>query len=265
MKKNAHMKKIASIVFTMIIVFSSFFYNGLQVHASGWLDTADNIDLNTSYSVCPGPNDYTAEEGFNTVRYDAYKFTVPANGSITINTELPEEGYTGYYLWHYYIYNSNSTDSSICDWTTDYKFDGSIGKNVASVSYNLSAGTYYLVHRTIYNLYNYNVPYDLRIDYKPDLGKATIKKVKARKKGLTVTWRKAAYASGYEIRCSRKKSMKSSKVYRVSSFSSSKKISKLSKKKKYYVQVRAYRDVVVNGETIRYVSSWSKKKSVKTK
>ena len=45
----------------------------------------------------------------------------------------------------------------------------------------------------------------------------------------------------------------------------SKKISKLKAKKKYYVRVRTYKTVKVNGKNTKIYSSWSKAKTVKTK
>ena len=45
----------------------------------------------------------------------------------------------------------------------------------------------------------------------------------------------------------------------------SKKITKLKGKKKYYVRVRTYKTVKVNGKSVRIYSGWSKVKTVTTK
>ena len=42
-------------------------------------------------------------------------------------------------------------------------------------------------------------------------------------------------------------------------------VTKLKAKKRYYVQVRAYRTLKVDGKTKTYYSAWSAKKYVKTK
>ena len=64
------------------------------------------------------------------------------------------------------------------------------------------------------------------------------------------------------MRYSRYSSMKSAKTLRfTSSKTVSKKVTRLNAKKRYYVQVRSYK--TVNGK--RVYSSWSSKKSVKTK
>ena len=43
------------------------------------------------------------------------------------------------------------------------------------------------------------------------------------------------------------------------------KVKKLKGKKKYYVRVRTYKLVKINGKNVKLYSSWSKVKSVKTK
>ena len=102
--------------------------------------------------------------------------------------------------------------------------------------------------------------------------KATgVSKLTAAKKALTVKWKKPSKAAlkqttGYQVRYSLKKSMKSAKTKTVKATTSAGKkcqlkVSKLKAKKKYYVQVRAYKKV---GKAT-YYSSWSKAKAVKTK
>ncbi len=91
-------------------------------------------------------------------------------------------------------------------------------------------------------------------------------KVKKGKKSFKVSWSKASKSnqkviSGYQIRYSKKSSMASSKYVKVGKTSKGKTIKNLSKKKKYYVQVRNY--MTKGGKT--YYSKWSAKKTVKTK
>ncbi|MCL2023156.1 MAG: hypothetical protein FWG82_02155, partial [Oscillospiraceae bacterium] len=45
----------------------------------------------------------------------------------------------------------------------------------------------------------------------------------------------------------------------------SKNVTKLSAKKKYFVRVRTYKTVKVNGENVKLYSAWSKAKAVTTK
>lgn len=89
-----------------------------------------------------------------------------------------------------------------------------------------------------------------------------IRKVSKGKRYFRVYWKKrdSAPFTGYQIRYSRYSSMKKAKTITVSSPKSlNRKISKLSKRKKYYVQVRGY----INSTS--YYTSWSNKRSVKTR
>ena len=90
----------------------------------------------------------------------------------------------------------------------------------------------------------------------------SVKSVKAKKKALTVTWKRAKGVTGYKIQYSLKKNFKKAKtktVKRVSTISLT--IKKLKSKKKYYIRIRTYK--IVNGKI--YQSNWSKPKSKKTK
>ena len=89
-----------------------------------------------------------------------------------------------------------------------------------------------------------------------------IKKVKAAKKSLKITWKKTKNVSGYQIQYSTsKKFKKAQKITIKKAKTTSKTIKKLKAKKKYYVRVRTY--ITVNGK--KYYSDWSKAKSKKTK
>lgn len=91
----------------------------------------------------------------------------------------------------------------------------------------------------------------------------TVSKLTAGKKAFTVKWKKqATQTTGYQIQYSRSSNFKSAKNVTVSkNKTTSKKISKLSAKKKYYIRVRTYK--TVNGKKI--YSDWSKVKTVTTK
>ena len=97
--------------------------------------------------------------------------------------------------------------------------------------------------------------------------KTGVSKLMKGKKSFTVKWKKQkAQATGYQIRFSTKKSMKSAKVKTVKSAKkTSLKVSKLKGNKKYYVQMRTYKKVKVGGKTTTYYSDWSKAKAVKTR
>ena len=96
----------------------------------------------------------------------------------------------------------------------------------------------------------------------------SVSKVTAAKKGFKVTWKKqATQTTGYEVQYSTSSNFKKdNKTVTVSkNKTTSKSVSKLSAKKKYYVRVRTYKTVKINGKNVKLYSGWSKAKSVTTK
>lgn len=90
--------------------------------------------------------------------------------------------------------------------------------------------------------------------------KASILKVKGAKKAVTVTAKKISGAKGYKIRYATNKKMKGTKS--ALSKGTSKKITDLKKKTKYYIQVRAYK---LDANNKKVFGAWSSVKAVKTK
>ena len=91
-----------------------------------------------------------------------------------------------------------------------------------------------------------------------------MKSLKAAKKSFKATWsRQKTQVSGYQLQYARNKSFKSS--VKTSTISNNKTVSKLSAKRTYYVRVRTYKNVKVNGKTMKLYSGWStvKKTTVK--
>ncbi len=96
---------------------------------------------------------------------------------------------------------------------------------------------------------------------KKTLAKPVISKYTRGKKNVKLTWKKISGASGYYVRYSTKSSMKSAKTVKVGSSTLTKNIKKLTSKKTYYFQVRAYRKT----SSGNVYSKWSSKKKIKTK
>ncbi len=92
--------------------------------------------------------------------------------------------------------------------------------------------------------------------------KPSAKTPSATTSAVTAKWSRGTNdVSGYQIKCSKNKSMKGAKTVTAGKNATSKKISGLKASTRYYVQLRAYK--VVDGK--KYYSDWSAKKSVKTK
>ena len=156
---------------------------------------------------------------------------------------------------------------------TSYVYDGKVKKPSVSVvasdgslldssnySVSYSSGTKavgkHKVTVKFRNEYSGNKTVNFKINPKP----TTISKLTSAKNGFKVTWKKGNknWTAKYQIRYSTSSKFKKAKTITVKGYkSSSKTVSKLLSKKKYYVQIR----IVKNG----CYSAWSKKKSVKTK
>ena len=95
----------------------------------------------------------------------------------------------------------------------------------------------------------------------------SVSKVTAAKKGFKVTWKKqTTQTTGYQVQYSTSSKFKKAKTVTISkNKTTSKSVSKLSAKKKYYVRVRTYKTVKIGGKSVKLYSGWSKAKSVTTK
>ncbi|MGN0521626.1 MAG: leucine-rich repeat protein [Eubacterium sp.] len=160
--------------------------------------------------------------------------------------------------------------------STSYTYNGKVkkptvtvkdskGNKIASSNYTVSyssgrknVGTYTV---TIKFKGNYGGTIKKTFTIKPKA--TTISSVTAKSKGFTVKWKKlTTQTTGYQIQYSTSRKFTNAKTVTVSKNSTtSKTISKLSAKKKYYVRVRTYK--TVDGKKI--YSAWSSAKSVTTK
>lgn len=107
----------------------------------------------------------------------------------------------------------------------------------------------------------------IKIMIKVNPAKATIKRLKVKgKKKLMVSWKKDNRATGYQIQYStHKKFQKGVKLISVNKKKMvSKTISRLAKGKKYYVRIRAYKSVKVNGKYQKLYGKWSAAKKSKS-
>lgn len=92
-----------------------------------------------------------------------------------------------------------------------------------------------------------------------NIKKTSISSIKGKKKSLYVKWKSVGKANGYQVRYSTNSGMKNAKIKATAKTSVT--IKNLKAKKKYYVQIRAYRKLN-NGKSY---GGWSSKKSIKTK
>lgn len=74
----------------------------------------------------------------------------------------------------------------------------------------------------------------------PKVSKVKNYRVRAKKKGFVLTWKKNSKVSGYQVQISEKRSFKGAKKISVKKNKTQYKLSKLKAGKKYYVRIRAY-------------------------
>ncbi|MCQ4638265.1 hypothetical protein NE619_16140 [Anaerovorax odorimutans] len=160
--------------------------------------------------------------------------------------EYPE----GFLVWRTTTpYNPDSWEIVGEVWGDDYDF--LLGYDFCRIDTGLKTGTtyYYIIDSWDYSLDAYDDDgfvfsnSDLMVSARPTLGKTTKVKAKSKKrKQVTVTWKKVAGASGYQVQ----KSYKKNKGYKSAGTvkkKTSKTIKNLKRKKNCYVKVRAYRTV----------------------
>ena len=164
---------------------------------------------------------------------------------------------------------------------TAYTYNGKVQKPSVTVKNSkgkaLKNGTDYKISypKGMKNVGKYTVKVTLKGNYSGSKSMTyninpkgtSVSKVKAAKKGFKVTWKKqVTQTSGYQVQYSTSSKFKKAKTVTISkNKTTSKSVGKLSAKKKYYVRVRTYKTVKVNGKNVKLYSGWSKAKSVTTK
>ena len=160
--------------------------------------------------------------------------------------------------------------------TTSYTYNGKVKKPTVTVKNangtKLTTSSYMVTYASgRKNVGTYKVTIKMKgkysgtktLTFKINPPKTSVSSLTAGSKKFTVKWKKqATQTTGYQIQYSTSSKFTKSKTVTVSKNSTtSKTISKLSGKKKYYVRVRTYKTV---GKA-KYYSAWSKAKTVITK
>lgn len=125
------------------------------------------------------------------------------------------------------------------------------------------------------NVGNYKVTIKFKGNYSGTVNKTftiipkstTLTNLSSSKKKVTVKWKKqVSQTNGYQLQYSLNSNFKSAKLLNVTNNkATSKSISNLKSKKKYYVRIRTYKNVKVNGKSTKLYSKWSKSLNVKVK
>ena len=143
----------------------------------------------------------------------------------------------------------------------------------------LKSGTDYTVSypKKCKNVGRYTVTVKFKGNYQGTVKKSyqilpkgtSLSEVTAKKKGFTAKWKKQkTQTAGYELQYSTNKKFKRKQTKKAvikKTKTTTYKAKKLKANKKYYIRIRTYQNVKVNGKTKKLYSSWSKAKSIKTK
>ena len=143
----------------------------------------------------------------------------------------------------------------------------------------LKSGTDYTVSypKKCKNVGRYTVTVKFKGNYQGTVKKSyqilpkgtSLLEVTAKKKGFTAKWKKQkTQTAGYELQYSTNKKFKRKQTKKAvikKTKTTTYKAKKLKANKKYYIRIRTYQNLKVNGKTKKLYSSWSKAKSIKTK
>lgn len=204
---------------------------------------------------------------------DIVKATTKKNGSITKTcTECAKQTTETIYAVKNiklsqtsYTYNGKSQKPSVT--VKDRKGKALKNKKDYTITYP----------KNMKNVGSYTVTIKLKGNYKGTVKKtfqiipkgSTISKITPKKKGFALKWNKqTVQTTGYEVAYSTNKDFtkKATRTITVGkSKTVSKSVSKLKAKKKYYVKIRTYKAVKINGKAKKLYSAWSKIKTVITK
>lgn len=259
------MKKLISF-FLSVLLMISLVPMSLTAYAVGWSTRAQTVQLDSSFSDELTTNDYKENSpGWGFYYYDAFKFYIPAKGIINyrIKSQKDVMDYCGLSL-----YSDNNLNQPI--WNAYTKdcikkgYSSAQGEYYYEWSISLSKGYFYMTAHAYSTFLNKSIDYN--ISYRPSFSNTSIVKKAGKKKSIKIDWTKASGVTGYQVQYSRNSKMKSPKTVTIKKKSkTSKTIKKLKKKKKYYVRIRTYKRMAVEGVNKTFYGKWSTKRSVKTK
>lgn len=166
---------------------------------------------------------------------------------------------------------------------TAYTYNGKVQKPSITIKDSkgntLKADTDYMVSypKGMKNVGSYAVTIKFKGNYSGTIKKnftitpkgTSISKITPKSKGFAIKWKKqTSQTTGYEVAYSTnsKFTKKTTKTITIGkNKTTSKSVSKLKAKKKYYIRIRTYKAVKVNGKFTKIYSNWSKPKNLTTK
>lgn len=147
------------------------------------------------------------------------------------------------------VIDSNGKKISSSNYTISYKNNKNVGRATVTVRFKG----------------NYSGTLTKTFDIIPK--GTSISVISAKSKGIALKWKKQmTQTTGYQLQYSASSKFMGAKSITVGkNKTAAKNISKLSAKKKYYVRIRTYKKVKINGKSTNIYSGWSKAKFMTTK
>jgi len=263
-------KRFLAGVLSAAMALSVAVFNPTVVKAAGWLDNVEEIDTGVTYENSFSDYDYSYVYESNRHQYfNSYKFEIPEDGSVTISIESSADEYgNASYWWDVYLYRVEDTDDELYSfyYTNGKMFSYSKARGVyysedKDLTYGLKKGGYYLVYalRKVDDLTFPTQSYSLTVDYKPSVPVTKLKSVSKTKKGLSIGWTRVNGVEGYQLEYSTKEDFSSKKkTITINNAKTVKQtVSGINKKKTYYVRIRSYKYMKINGEKEKVFSDWS--------
>ena len=241
-------KKLFSLLLALVILIGVTMCVNFSAFAAGWADYAQDIELDILYEDSCDYTDYHTKGGDY---YDAYKFTVPVKGNISIYVECEDWNNR----WHdYYIYKNNETIDEVCDlYAIAQKYNSGMDIYYGSQDVKLSAGDYYLCVKyrrspgSVYGAHN------VKLSFKPSLTTPVLKATTGTS-SVKLPWNKSAGASGYQLQQYKNSQWTTIKNTTATSYS----ISSLKSYTSYKFRLRAY----VKADGKNYYGSWVSKSAL---
>ncbi len=265
-------KRFLAGVLSAAMALSVAVFNPTVVKAEGWLDDVREIETGVTYSDNFTVDDYSYHENYIDYLCDSYKIDVPEDGVISFAMESQDERYlygTAGYVEELYIYKIDDPDNAL--YYDNLSFSKSTSRGcyyVDDKKYGLTKGTYYIVLSFGMSVHCVtDVPvesYSLTIDYNASVATTRFKSCEKTKKGLVLNWNRVSDIDGYQIEYSTKEDFSAKKkTITIKDVKTVKQLIKgIKKKKTYYVRIRSYKYVKVNGVKEQFFSDWSETSSL---
>ncbi len=253
-------KRLLAGVLSLVMAVSAFVVNPIEAKAAGWIETVKEMELDTPYAEAFSEDEWEDTGLGGGLARKAYQIEVPADGTVTARFEFPtmERFFNDYNI---YCYSIDNIDSCAAKDYLYFSYDDARGYYYAEAELKLYKGSYYVLveNETSGGQDLLTCGYSFSFNYEAYVEPVKVKSVVGKKKAANIEWNKVSGVNGYEIEYSLNYDFagKTKKVLVKNKKATKKVLKKLKAETKYYVHIRCYKDIKVNGNNKRCYSDWS--------